>query len=345
MKLSNHESRIILFNTSLRGTIHAVLAFSLFPFAFFLQPGAHAQAWSPSRNIDIIVSSGAGGAADREARETQHFLQQLPGMPPVVVSNRQGGGGTVAWTAVAQREGDAHVISTLNVALLTNQILGTARIGYRDLTPLAILMREYVAVWTRTESPIASARDMVARLKKDPSSVSFGLSPALGNQNHIVLGMIAKAAGIDPKALKIVVYSSGGQGMTAALGGHVDVWAGTLGGALARSKKGGGVRVLGVSAGERQAGDAAELPTFREQGVDAVYAAFRGFQGPPGLTPAQRAFWDKAFSTIIQSDEWKKTELKNAWGSGYLDSAATRKFLDGEYEMLRKTLAELGVIK
>jgi putative tricarboxylic transport membrane protein len=308
-------------------------------------PGALAQEWKPTRNIDIIVSSGAGGAADREARETQHFLQQLPGMPPVTVINRQGGGGTVAWSSVAQREGDAHVISTLNVALLTNQILGTAKIGYRDLTPLAILMREYIAVWTRTESSITSAKDLIARLQKDPQSVSFGLSPALGNQNHIVLGMLAKAAGIDPKALKIVVYSSGGQGMTAALGGHVDIWAGTLGGVLARSKKGGGIRVLGVSADKRQAGDAAELPTFREQGIDASYAAFRGFQGAPGLTAEQRAFWDRSFSTIVQSEEWKKIELKNAWGSGYLDSAATRKYLDGEYEMLRKTLAELGVIK
>lgn len=320
-----------------------LLAFSLFPFLFSL--GAHAQGWSPSRNIDIIVSSGAGGAADREARETQHFLHKLPGMPPVVVTNRPGGGGTVAWSSVAQREGDGHVISTLNVALLTNQILGTARIGYRDLTPLGILMREFIAVWTRTESPIASGKDLIARLKNDPSSVSFGLSPALGNQNHIVLGMIAKAAGIDPKALKIVVYSSGGQGMTAALGGHVDVWAGTLGGALARGKKGGGVRVLGVSAEQRQGGDAAELPTFREQGMDVVYAAFRGWQGPPGLTDAQRAFWDQTFSTIVKSDEWKKIEIKNAWGSGHLDSAATRKFLDGEFERLRVTLTELGVIK
>lgn len=306
---------------------------------------AAAQDWKPSRNIDIIVSSGAGGAADREARETQHFLQKLPGMPPVAVTNRPGGGGTVAWSSVIQREGDGHVISTLNVALLTNHILGNSKITYRDLTPLAIMMREYIAVWTRTDSQITSGKDLVARLKKDPSSVSFGLSPALGNQNHIVLGMIAKAAGIDPKALKIVVYSSGGQGMTAALGGHVDVWAGTLGGALGRAKKGGGVRVLGVSAEQRQAGDASELPTFREQGIDAVYAAFRGWQGPPGITAAERAFWDQSFSTIVKSEEWKKTEVKNAWGSGYLDSAATRKFLDGEYEKLRTMLTELGVIK
>lgn len=328
-------------------------AFFLFPLAFCLLPSAlflagspaAAQEWTPSRNIDIIVSSGPGGAADREARETQRFLQTLPGMPAITVTNRQGGSGTVAWSLLAQRPGDAHTISTLNVALLTNEILGKTRITYRDFTPLAVLMYEHVAVWTRAASPITSTADLIARLKQDPSSVSFGLSPGLGNQNHIVLGMLAKTAGIDPRALKIVVFSSGGQGMTAALGGHVDVWVGTLGGAIGRAKKGGGVRVLGVSAKQRQPGPAAELPTFLEQGIDAVYAAYRGFQGPAGLTPEQRAFWDRAFSTIVRSEEWKEVELKNAWGSGYLDSAATRKFLDGEYEMLRKTLAELGVIK
>jgi len=265
-------------------------------------------------------------------------------MPPVVVTLRPGGGGTLAWTFVSQRAGDAHTLSTLNVALLTNQILGTTQIRYQDLTPLTILMREFIAVWTRAESPIASARDLVARLKKNPQSVSFGLSPALGNQNHIVLGMLAKAAGIDPKALKIVVYSSGGQGTTAALGGHVDVWAGTLGGAIPHAQSG-AIRVLGISTEQRQPGPAAELPTFREQGIDAAYFAFRGFLGPGGLTPAQRAFWDQAFSTIVQGEEWKKAQEKNAWGSGFLDSAGTRKHLDAEFEVLKKILADLGVTK
>jgi len=325
--------------------LRSLLFFCLLPSAFCLAAApAAAQDWKPSKNIDIIVSSGPGGAADREAREAQKFLQELPGMPPVVVTNRQGGGGSVAWTFVSQRAGDAHILSTLNVALLTNQILGTTQVGYRDLTPLTILMREFIAVWTRAESPIASAKDLVARLKKNPQSVSFGLSPALGNQNHIVLGMIAKAAGIDPKLLKIVVYSSGGQGTTAALGGHVDIWAGTLGGALPHAQSG-AIRVLGISSEQRQPGSAAELPTFREQGVDAAYFAFRGFVGPGGLTPAQRAFWDQSFSKIVQGEEWKKAELKNAWGSGYLDSAGTRKHLDAEFELLRKILADLGVTK
>jgi putative tricarboxylic transport membrane protein len=325
--------------------LRSILSFCLLPSAFCLAVSPSlAQDWKPSRNIDIIVSSGPGSASDREARETQKLLQELPGMPPVVVTNRQGGGGTLAWTFVSQRAGDAHFLSTLNVALLTNQILGTTQIRYQDLTPLTILMREFIAVWTRAESPIASARDLVARLKKNPQSVSFGLSPALGNQNHIVLGMIAKAAGIDPKALKIVVYSSGGQGTIAALGGHVDVWAGTLGGAIPHAQSG-AIRVLGISTEQRQPGPAAELPTFREQGIDAAYFAFRGFLGPGGLTPAQRAFWDQAFSTIVQSEDWKKAQEKNAWGSGFLDSAGTRKHLDAEFEVLKKILADLGVTR
>jgi len=187
-------------------------------------------------------------------------------------------------------------------------------------------------------------KDLIARLKANPSSVSFGLSPALGNQNHIVLGMLAKSAGIDPKALKIVVYSSGGQGIPAALGGHVDVWVGTLAGAipLAHSGK---VNVMGVSAARRQPGRAVALPTFREQGIDAVFAAYRGSVGPAGMTPAQIAFWDAAFAKMVSTPEWKATAQEHLWETDYKNAAESRKHLDREYAVLRKLLGELGVIK
>jgi putative tricarboxylic transport membrane protein len=303
----------------------------------------HAQDWKPTRNIEIAVSSGAGGAADREARELQRHMQSLPGMPAITVNNRAGGGGSIAWSSLNQHQGDAHWIATMNVALLTNHIIGSSPLRYQDLTPLAILMREYVAVWTRAESPIKSAKELIARLKANPSAVSFGLSPALGNQNHIVLGMLAKAAGVDPKALKIVVYA-GGTGPTAALGGHIEVWVGTLGGAIPLALAG-NVNVMGVSAEKRQPGEAVALPTFREQGIDVVYAAYRGIIGPGGLSAAQRAYWDATFAKVANSDGWKKTQLEHAWDPDYKDSATTRRYLDTEYATLRKMLSELGVTK
>jgi putative tricarboxylic transport membrane protein len=305
---------------------------------------ALAQEWKPARNIEIIVSSGAGGAADREARELQRHLQMLPGMPSITVNNRPGGGGTIAWASLNQHQGDAHWIATMNVALLSNHILGVTQLHYRDLTPLAMLMREYVAVWTHAASPIKSVQDLFARLRANPASVSFGLSPALGNQNHIVLGMLAKAAGIDPKLLKIVVYASGGNGITAALGGHVDAWVGTLGGTIPLAQSG-KVNVLGISADKRQQGKALSLPTFREQGINAAYAAYRGAIGPGGLSAAQRAYWDATFAKIVSTPEWKATALEHAWESDHKTSAEARKYLDAQYETLRKILIELGVTK
>lgn len=303
---------------------------------------AHAQAWKPQRNVDFSVSAAAGGAADRQARLIQRFLQALPEMPSITVSNRAGGGGNLAWTFLAQHAGDAHYFATLSVGLLTNEILGTGKLSYRDFTPLNILMREYIVATVRADSPLASARDLVAKLKQDPTSITLAFAAARGNQNHVVIGMLAKAAGVDPKGLKIVVFNSGSQGATAVLGGHVDVLVGTPGTALPHMQAG-KARVIGVSAPQRQKDAYAGVPTFREQGIDAHYYSWRGVVGAKGLTPAQVAFWDQAFAKVVQEDEWQKDLQRNSWADGFLASAATRKHLDEEFELLRKMLMELGV--
>ncbi|HEU0289888.1 MAG TPA: tripartite tricarboxylate transporter substrate binding protein [Burkholderiales bacterium] len=305
---------------------------------------AAAQDWKPSRNVDIAISSGAGGAADRQGRQLQKLLlQAVPGIPSITVTNKPGGAGLVAWTGLAQHAGDAHFIATLSTGLLTNQVLGVGQLRYQDLTPLNILMREYVVAWVKADSPFASIKDVVARLKKDPASVSFAFAAARGNQNHIVIGMIARAAGIDPKAAKTVVFSSGGQGMTAALGGHVDVWVGTPGGAIQHMQSG-AARALGISATQRQSARLAAVPTFREQGVEASYFAWRGFVAAGGLTTAQTAFWDQAFARVVRSDEWKRDLDDNGWAEDFKASAETRKHLDAEYEMLARMLADLGMV-
>jgi putative tricarboxylic transport membrane protein len=308
-------------------------------------PVANAQEWKPNRNVEITISSGAGGAADRQGRQLQKLLMQaVPGgFPSITVTNKAGGGGLVAWTGLAQHPGDAHFIATMSTALLTNQVLGVAQLRYQDLTPLNILMREYVAAWTRVESPLTSIKDVVARLKKDPGSVSFGFATARGNQNHIVIGMIARAAGVDPKVVKTVVFSSGGQGMIAALGGHIDVWVGTPGGAIQHMATG-AARPLGISSTQRQGAKLSVVPTFREQGIEASYYAWRGFVAPGKLTSAQAAFWDQAFARVVKSEEWKQDLDENGWDEDFKASAEARKHLDAEYELLTKILAELGMV-
>jgi putative tricarboxylic transport membrane protein len=99
-----------------------------------------------------------------------------------------------------------------------------------------------------------------------------------------------------------------------------------------------------VTAAQRLPGPAAALPTFTEQGIDAVYYAWRGFLGPGGLTPAQIAFWDQAFAKIVKDDEWKKVQQEFVWVDDFRGAAETRKHLDAEYVLLQKMLADLGVV-
>jgi putative tricarboxylic transport membrane protein len=273
----------------------------------------------------------------------QKHLQAFPGIPSVVINYRPGGGGSLAYVYLAQHPGDGHYITVMTTGLLTNQITGVSQTGYQDLTPLNILLREYVAAYVRTESRIASGKELIALLRKDPGALTFGFSTVRGNQNHIVIGMLAKAAGVDPKALKVVVYSSGGQGMISALGGHVEVWVGTAGGAQQHLQSG-MIRVLGLSSAQRQGGVLAAVPTFREQGIAAEYYSWRGFAGPKGMTGPQIAFWDHAFAKMVQADEWKKELEDNAWGAGFTGAADTRKHLDAEYQLLRSMLVDLGVV-
>ena len=305
--------------------------------------GAAAQEWKPARNVDIVVASSAGGSSDRTARVTQKLLQANPVFPSVSVTNRGGGGGTMAWTFLTQHPGDAHYIATFSTSMLTNNLLGVSKLSYQDFTPLSILLREYIVLAVRAESPIASAKELLERLRKDPASVSFAYSSSRGNHNHVMIGIIAKAAGADPKKTRSVIYNSGGEALAAMLGGHIDVFVGAPANPLPLMETG-KVRAIGMTAAQRQPGRAASVPTFREQGVDAVFFSWRGFVAPKGLSPAQIAFWDQAFARAVQADEWKKDAERNAWAEDLMTSAETRRHLDYENDVMAKMLVDMGVI-
>ena len=303
------------------------------------QPGS----WKPSKNVEVVVQSAAGGSSDRSARVTQRLLSAIPGFPSVSVNNKPGAGGMLALHYLNQHAGDAHFIATLSTTVLTNHLLGLSPLNFRHFSPLAILLREYPVFVTRPDSPITSARDLVQRLRKDPSSVSFAYATARGNHNHVMIGILIKAAGGDPRKAKAIVYNAGSEATTAALGGHIDV------GVVAPANvipllAAGKIRVLGVAAPQRQSGTFAAVPTLREQGVNAVYFSWRGFMGPKGLSPAQVAFWDQSFAQLVKAPEWKQDLARNAWAEDFMNSAQTLKHLEGETESLQKLLSELGVI-
>jgi len=305
---------------------------------------AMAQEWKPSRTVELVVGSAPGGSPDIMARLIQSIFQNTGLVPNSTVVNKPGAANTIGWAYLNQHAGDGHYVATFSPALIGNRIMGTTQLNYLDFTPLNILAREYVVLAVKGDSPITSLKELTALLKKDSQAVSFAFATARGNHNHIVMSMYLKSIGVDPKVAKAVIFPGGGPAQTALLGGHIDVYVASPRSMVPMQKEG-RVRILGVSAAQRQPGALADLPTLRELGSDAVFFTWRGFMGPKGLKPAEIAYWDVVFEKLAQSEEWKKDTERELWNSDYLLSARTREHLDREAGVMTAILTELGLAK
>ncbi len=262
----------------------------------------------------------------------------------VTVVNKPGGGGAVGWTYLNQHAGEGNIIYVGNPTLLTNHVVGRSPINYTHITPLAILLSESVAISVLPASPLKTGKDLLERLKKDSASVSVAVGSSLGSTNHIAMALIAKAAGGDARKLRTVVFQGGGEAITALLGGHVDVNSSAANNVVPHLEAG-KLRVLGVAAPRRLGGVLSSVPTWKEQGVNALVTNWRMVAGPKGMSAAQIAYWDRVLAKLTQTDEWKKDLEANVFENTYLDSAATERYMKTEYEQFRAALSELGMAR
>lgn len=307
--------------------------------------GAATPAWNPERTVEFIVPSSAGGGQDRTARIVQKIMQDSAVVAsPVNVVNKPGGSGNIAYHYLSQFSGNAHYLATATGALLTSHILGTSPLNYTDFTAISVLYGEYTGFSVNAHSTIQSGKDLVERVKKNPDSITFAFGTARGAPNHIAIALVMKAAGIDVSKLKVVIYKASVEATTALMGGHVDVVAtpiSTYLPVLASGK----IRIVAIAAPQRVSGKFAYVPTWREQGFDAIMPSYRMFIAPKGLSSAQVAFWDKAFASLSQNPLWKKELEQNEWQSNYMNSADSRKYLDARYEAEHEILVKLGLAK
>jgi putative tricarboxylic transport membrane protein len=307
--------------------------------------GHAAAQWKPEKNVEIIVGTGPGGGQDKTARTLNRLLVDKHLIDvPVTVVNKPGGGGALGWAYLNQHAGDAHYVMIGTTTLLTSQITGRSTVGFNDITPLAMLLAESVALSVRQESPLLTGKDLVERLRKDASSVSASIGSSVGGPNHIAFALIAKAAGGDVKKLRTVVFQGGGEAIIATLGGHVDLISSAANNVIPHLAAG-KMRVLGIAAPQRLTGVFANVPTWKEQGIDVNLSNWRMLAGPKGLTAAQVAYWDGVLAKLVKTDEWKKDLDNNVFENTFMDSDATRIYLKAEFEKFHAALSEVGLAK
>ncbi len=306
---------------------------------------AGAQGWSPQKNVELVVPNPPGGSNDKTARTIER-VWTLNKVLPVTLSvvNRAGGGGSIAYTYVAQRTGDPHYLVVAGPALLTNHITGASTLQHTDLTPVASLFNDYTVFAVAADSSIKTGKDLVARLKKDPKSVTIGFSPLLGSHNHIAAGLVMKAIGGNARDLKVVAYKGSADAIPNLMGGHIDLVT-TAAGNIAGHVAAGRLRVVGITSDKRFPGALADVPTWREQGVNVQFGAWRGIFAPKGLTSQQAAYWEGALKKATEAPEWKDDLEKNVWADAFLAGDAFKKDIDQDYTEMKSVLSDLGLAK
>jgi putative tricarboxylic transport membrane protein len=325
---------------TLNQTVIASAACILFSFA-----GAWAQpTWKPDRPVELIVTCQPGCGPDIAARTIQKIWQDHKIVQaPTVVVNKAGGGGAVAYSYIHQKPGDAHALVLSGAGAVVNAIIGRG-LGYKDITPVAMMAAEYVGIAVKPESPFANGRALLDALKKDINAATFGVANSLGNANHQAIALALKVEGVHPAKAKTVVFQSGANAIAALLGNHVQAVPASVG-LWVNPAKAGQVRLIAVTSPKRMSGQFASVPTWREQGADAVVSVWRMISMAPGLTPAQLAYWQDALRKTTETPEWKRDLELNYQSDEFMAGRELAQALDGFYAQLKTLLTDLELAK
>jgi len=281
----------------------------------------------PLDKTECIAPAKPGGGFDLTCKVAQTAL--LEGkyvVDPMRVSYMPGGIGAVAYNAVvAQRPDENNTIVAFSGGSLLNLAQGKfGRYNENDVRWLAAIGSDFGAVIVADNSPFKSIKDLVAAIKADPSKVVFGAGGSVGSQDWMKAALTARAAGLDPKAMRFVAFEGGGEAITALQGGHVQVYSGDAAEAEEQLKAGAKIRVLAILADKRQEGSLASVPTMKEQGYDVQWPIIRGFFMGPKVSDADFKVWSDTFAKMMATPAYDKLRAER----GMFKFAMTGKPLD-----------------
>lgn len=310
---------------------------------FFLAAGAAAQGWRPERAIEIITSSDAGGSNDQVARVIQKIVQDAKQVPtPINVMNKPGGNQTIAVVYLNSFPGNPHYLLLANPTVFGNQLSGITQMSYLDLTPVALLLNEHSALSVRANAPFKTMRDLIERLKADPTSLAIG-TVARGGTNHLTLALALRSGGVDVRKLKVAIFKTNADSMTALVGGHLDLVVSSVGSASPQVTAG-SARMLAVAA-PRRLGAFPGVPTMKEQGIDSTLESWRAIFGPKNMPAAAVAYWEDVLAKLSASNEWKKEAETRDWDAQFMRSKEFAKYLEVEFNDTKLIMTELGLVK
>jgi tripartite-type tricarboxylate transporter receptor subunit TctC len=309
----------------------AVVRWASLLFALLLSVASvHAQTY-PERPIHLIVAFVPGGATDTMARQIQQDLSEALGQP-VVVENRPGGSGYIAWNYVANAKPDGYTLLMAENALAISQ--GLFKQQSSSFNPI----RQYDPVAHVASSPLVLVvanrvkADTVAELialahAMEPQKMNYA-SAGIGSVAHLTFEAFRDGAGIE--AIHIP-YKGGGAAIADILGGQVEMHMASIQVAAGMAKAG-KLKALAVTSRQRSPA-LPDVPTLAEAGVktaDVDLSFWYAIFGPRGLPDDVKAKLAKAVEKVTSDPKVRERLAKLDIEPSYAGGDALEKKLQSE---------------
>jgi putative tricarboxylic transport membrane protein len=236
-------------------------------------------------------------------------------------------------------KGDTHVLLVFNPASVAGLLVaGKGAATIRNLTMIAQLALDEQLIVVKSDSRFKSIKDIVAEAKTKENALSIA---GADQADRVCSRLFEKAAGIK---MRFAQFNSGGEVMTALLGGHVDmIWANPP--EFVSQYEAKMVRPIAV-AQENRIQAFKDVPNFRENGLDVVFKFYRGVVAPPGLSPEVIAYYENMLKKLNDTKAWKDNYLaKYILSPGWQGSKEFTKTVTDSEAVFEETLKGLGLIK
>lgn len=249
----------------------------------------------PERPIMMMVSYGAGGATDFQARIVTMTSgnEDALGMP-VAILNKPGAGGRVGWNWLAtQADADGYTLGAYNVPhFIAQSVKGGVEYSAESFEPIANWGADPAVLVVGKDSEFNTLQDVLDFAKANPGKLTTS-GAGLFVGHHIAALQMEKAG--DMKLAYIPTKGGGAAAMKAVIAGDVKAGINNLSDAY-RAAEAGNVKILAVADLERNE-FLPDVPTMMESGLDVDNASvnFRGIMVPKG-TP--QGIIDKLAATV-----------------------------------------------
>lgn len=294
----------------------------------------------PITGLRVMVPNSPGSGYDTTARTATKAMEDAGIARNVEVFNVAGAGGTVGLQRLVNEKGSDKLLMQMGLGVVGAAYTNKSKATLQDTTPIARLIEEAEAIVVPKGSPYNTLPDLITAWKANPGKVPVGGASAVGGPDHLTPMLLAKAVGVDPKSVNYVSYDGGGELLNGILGKKVAFGA-TGVGEVAEQAKAGEVKILAVTSAER-AKDV-DAPTLKEQGVDLVFANWRGLVAAPDLSDDAKKTLVDVVTKLHDSQEWKAALEEKGWADAFQAGDEFATFLKSENDRVAGVLGELGL--